>query len=222
MGKNVVKQGLRQQQRTLSERIANLEQGLAQVLFKINQRFSAVEQKIATAAEVVDALVQLGSAEDVQQVITDKRVERARAQSAQEKASLDQGVTDGYIIPGEKIGERSILVGRYLDKEGTVEEPGRSQLVMPGIAPQYREKLLTQAAGYKLAIDNGGTFEVQAVYEVDEAKHRAFQEAKAAEATAAAAKAAAEAGNKDEAKDTAPEQPEAEAAEGDADAPKEQ
>lgn len=202
MSGNVVKQGLRQQQRTLSERITNLEQGLAQVLFKINQRFGGVDQRLATLEEQVEALIELGNREDVQQVINDKRIERARAQSAQEKASLEEGVKDGYIVPAEAIGERTILVGRYVDKDGTVEEPGRAQLVMPGIAPQFREKLLTQAAGFKLETPNGGHFEVQEIYEVDEQAHRAFQEAKAKEAAEAATKAAQEQGAADEEQDT--------------------
>lgn len=203
----VVKQGLRQQQRTLSERITGLEQGVARMLFGVNQQFGQAAQRTQTLEEQVEALVAIAGAEEVQAYITDRRIERARAQAAAEKASLDEGIKDGYVIPAETCGEKSVIVGRYFDDKGTVLEPGRAQLVMPGVQDQFKQQLLGKGTGTRLKLPEGGEYELTEIYEIDEAKAKEVEEAKAkAAAEAAAAQAQAQA-QKDEAADAGKTEP---------------
>jgi hypothetical protein len=201
--KAVIGQGLRQQQRSLSERVGGLEQSIARLLFGINERFQAMDQRVAAIEETVNALRALQGSDDVDEYIKNARIDAARTASARETAALEQAVADGYVSKEETIQERSLIVARYLDKEGVAIEPGRAQLVMPGIQEPFRTNLLGKAVGATLDLPGGGKFEVLEVYAVDEEKAKAFEAAKALKAqedAAATAKATADA---DEAADTA-------------------
>ena len=199
--KKVIGQGVRPQVKSLSERVANLEQGLARILFSLNQRLGNLDQVDLDHGEKIDALVQLQGPEDVQSFINNARIERVRAAAAVEEASLKKGIEEGYITAIEAVGERSLVVGRYLLKDGTVQEPGRAQLVMPGIAPQFRDKLLGQKVGFGLDLPGGSKFELLEIYAVDEEKAKALEDAKQKAAAEAAMKAAQEAAAADEKKD---------------------
>lgn len=202
----IVGQGVRATQRTLTERLTELEKGFAQVLFKINQRFSGLDAGLLEANEAIEALVELASSnEEVQRIITRNRIARARAQAAKEKESLEEGVKEGFLTVSEKVGERTLLVGRYSDKDGKVEEPGRVQLAMPAVAEPFRGKLLGQAAGASLDLPTGGKFELLEAYEVDDVKYREVMLAKQKAAQEAATQAAKAQGDADEAKDAQPE-----------------
>ncbi len=204
---NVIKQGLRQQQRTLSERITALEQGLAQVLYKINQRFGSLDTGLVEANEKIEALIELlSSTDEVQRVVQRKRLEQAQAQVEREKAALAEGVKEGYLVMADKVGERSLITGRYIDASGKVEEPGHTQLAIPGVALQFKEKLLGQSVGTFLDLPTGGKFELVAIFEVDDAKYKEVMEARAKAQADAAQKAAEVQGNADETQDTAADQ----------------
>lgn len=204
MSNGINKPSQRQQVRSISQRVESLEQNMARFLFAVNQQNQQIATDMNNAKEQLEALIELNGVEEVQRIINEKRVEKARVQAAQEKASLDEGIADGYVLTSEKIEEKSLIVGRYVGKDGTVVEPGRAQLVMPGIAPQYREKLLGQTVGFKLTdLPDGGSFEVLEIYNVDEAKANEVIQAKQKAQAEAAAKAAEEVAKADEATDTA-------------------
>lgn len=207
MSNGLNKPGLRAQTRSISQRVETIEQNMARFLYAVNQQGQQQGSKIVELQEKVEALMELAGAEDVMSIINEKRVEKARAQAAEEKASLEQGIADGYILAAETIGEKSLLVGRYVAADGTVTEPGRSQLVMPGILPHFREILLGQSVGFKLVdLPEGAHFEVQEIYNVDEAKANEVMQAKQQAQAEAAAKAAEEAAKADETADTGGEQ----------------
>lgn len=219
----VIKQGIRQVQKGLSERVAGLEQGLGQILFGVNDRFQKQDARLAGLEEKVEALIELNGTEEVGKIIAEKRAERAAAQAEQEKATLDQGVADGYVLKADTVAEKSVIVVQYRDPKGEIIPPGRAQLVMPGVDTKYRDKLLNQAVGFKMDLDGGATCELLEVYSVDEEKAKAVMAAKqkeaqeqAAAATAAATAAAGETAKADEAQAApeapAPEAPPAEAA----------
>jgi hypothetical protein len=179
------------QVKSLSERVTNLEEHLAKLLFGLNQRFQGVDQRLATVEEIADAVMDLQGRNEVERQMDESRVVRARELAAFEKAKLEQGIADGYVVQAEKVGEKSIVIGKYVDTAGNVIEPGRAQLVMPGIAPQFREKLLGQTAGVVLDLPDGGKFVLDAAYDVDEKKALEVQAAKAAAATEQAGETAA-------------------------------
>jgi hypothetical protein len=193
MSNDLNKPSQRTQVRGLTERVTSLEQNVARVLFGVNQRFQGFDQRMSSQEEIVAALVELNGVEEIERIINEKRIERARQQAKSEQDSLNEGIADGYIIPVEKVGKKSIIVVRYFDKDGKIIEPGRAQLVMPGVKPDFQEKLLGQSVGLKLDLDGGGWVELMEIYDVDEVK--------AAEVDAAKQKAAAE-----KAADTQPDQ----------------
>jgi hypothetical protein len=197
------KPSMRQTQRSLSERVAGLEQNLAQILFNLNRTFQQANQRIGTVEELVDALVNLQGSQDVQDYVNAKRIERAEALAAQEKASLEAGVAEGFVIPAETASEKSVIVGRYYGADGTVTPPGRVQLVMPGVQQEFREKLLGKPKGTILDLANSEKYELMEIYEVDEEKFKEVQTAKAAKAAEEAAKTAGETAKKDETADAA-------------------
>ena len=172
------------QVKSLSERVTNIEENFARVLFGLNQRFQGVDQRIGVVEEIADAMMDLHGREEVERQMNENRIVRARAQSEREKATLEQGIAEGYVTLAEKVGEKSIVVGKYLDSVGTVIEPGRAQLVMPRIAPEFREKRLGQAAGTTLDLPDGGKFVLDEAYDIDEKKALEVQAAKASAAAA--------------------------------------
>lgn len=192
------KPSVRQTQRSLSDRVGGLEQNLARVLFGINQRFQASDQRLTTLEDLVEALVNLQGAQDVHAFVNEKRVERAREASAKEQASLEEGISDGFVLKAASVGDKSIIVGKYTDVEGKVIEPGRAQLVIPGVQPQFKELLIGKTPGAILDLPNGEKFELTEIYEVDEEKAREVIKARAEKATAAATAAAGEAAAADE------------------------
>jgi hypothetical protein len=194
MSNGLNKPSTRQQTKSLSERLGALEENFARVLFGINQRFQGIDQRLVTLEELVDGLMEQNGRGEIERIVDAKRLERAHALAAQERATLDQAVVDGYASAVEVAGARSIVIGKYLDAQGVTIEPGRAQLVMPGIAPHFREKLLGQGAGTSIDLPDGGKFVVVEIYEVDEAKAIEVQAKKAA----AAAQAAGEVATADE------------------------
>lgn len=202
--KKVIGQSVRSQQRSLSDRIGTMEQSVAKMLFGINQRFMGSDQQINELIEKVDALVQLQGAEDVSAYIANARIERARAASAQEQASLEEAIKDEIVKPAEAAEERSLIVGRYYHKDGSVQEPGRAQLVMPGVQAEARAKLLGQKAGFVLDLPDGSKFELLEIYSVDEERAVKLREERQKAALDAATAAAQAVAKEDESQDAVP------------------
>ena len=186
------KQSLRNQAKSVSARQDMIEQQMTRFVWAVNQQLQNLSQRLANAEETLVAVVSHIGEEEVQAIVTETRVAKARQGAAEEKATLDEGIRDGYITAAEVIEEKSLIVGVYYDKDGKAIEPGRNQLVMPGIAPNFREKLQGQKVGVKLDLPDGASFEVLEIYSVDEAKAQALLEEKqkAAAAEAAAKEAA--------------------------------
>lgn len=180
---------LRSQTRSITERLTSLERNLFQFVPGVEAKIGDSDRRLADLEEKIEALIELAGASDVEQVINRRRVEQARASAAIEKQRLDDGVKEGYILPTEKVGEKSILVGT-ITKDGEVVEPGRFQMTMVKVKPQFKEKLLNQAAGVVVDIENGGKFELTEIYEVDTAKALEIFKQKQEEAQKAAAEAA--------------------------------
>lgn len=158
-------------QRQLAKKTSNALERLDQVERTVNNIGAATNNNInqlGGITEVLDAVVQTLGAETIQKIMTDNRTAKAEAQSAQEKAALDELVKNGDVKATEKVSERSIVVGREINPDGTVRVPGRAQVAFARIDPAFQKAFLDQAAGFSLDLPNGGKFEVQEVYEVVE------------------------------------------------------
>lgn len=179
----------RAQAKSLSERVSGLEQNFARFLFGINQRLVATDQRLVTNEELIDAVIELQGRDEVMRLVDERRLARAKALAEQEKATLDRGIIDGYVSAAEKVGARSIIVGKYLDSAGNVIEPGRTQLAIPGIEPEFRQLLLGNPVGTTIDLPDG-QFVLQEIYEVDEKKALELQAKSAAAAVAEAGETA--------------------------------
>lgn len=193
MSNNLNKPSQRAQVRSISDRVSMMEQNMTRFVWAVNQELQGIKQRLGLLEETVAALVILAGQDDVNNLVNDRRIEQAREMSDREKASLEEGIADGYVVSALKIDEKSLIVGRYTDAEGKVIEPGRAQLAMPGIAVQFRDQLMGQGVGFKLDMPEGGNFEVLEVYSVDDEKARQVLEEKQKKAAEEAVKAAGEA-----------------------------
>jgi hypothetical protein len=193
MSNGLNKPSIRQQQRSLSERLQALEENTVRLLVGINQRFELDDKRLISLEELVEALANLQGLEEVQEFVDAKRIERARAASAAEKAALDQGIADGYMVVAPVVDEKSLLVLKYTNADGSVIEPGRVQLPAEKVQPQFKDQILGKGVGTIIDLPGGAKCELLEIYGVDEAKHKEVQAAKAAAQAALQATAPVEA-----------------------------
>jgi hypothetical protein len=166
----VIGQGLRQQQKSLNERVSVIEEALSKMMVGVQKRFIELSQSEQDAKDFIEALSRLSGHEEVQAEVKALRLDRLHVQMNTEKDSMDAGVAAGYILPVAGAGPESAIVGRYIEASGEVQEPGRVQMGMPGIQEEFRAKLMGQGPGTVLDLPNGAKFEVQEVYNIDNDK----------------------------------------------------
>jgi len=161
----------------ISERLDQLEQMLQSIVSSVNNGINQLGNQVGGVTEVLDAVVQTLGVETIQKIMGENRVAKAEAQSAAEKAALNELLTKGDVKAVEKITEKSVVVGRETDKDGAVRMPGRAQVAFQRIDPNFQASFLGQGPGFLLDLPNGGKFEVQEVYEVVEKKDEPAPEA---------------------------------------------
>jgi len=159
------KQGVRARERNALERIAALEGDLSGLMTGVQSAITELEKRILGAAEVVDALVRIMGQETVEAAVVAARDERAATQATDAKAGLEKALAAGQVVPSDHVSENSIIVGVENDKDGAAIKPGYIQLSMQGVKPEFKEKMLGQAVGFKFDTVDGNTFTVNAVYE---------------------------------------------------------
>ncbi len=174
-------------QRSINDRLTELENNFVKVVMGLNQRFQAVTQRQDLLEENFTGLLNMeGIADALTTFVAQARIDTLRNQAKFEKESLDAGIADGFVYKTETIAEKSILVGRFILND-VVEEPGRFQAIVPGLGTRFKELLLGKSVGYVMPMDGDRTFTVDEIYEVDEKKYQEVQEAKARQESDAAA-----------------------------------
>jgi hypothetical protein len=166
----VIGKGLRQQQKSLNERVSVIEEALSKMMVGVQKRFIELSQSEQDAKDFIEALSRLSGHEEVQAEVKALRLDRLHVQMNTEKDAMDAGVAAGYILPVAGAGPESAIVGRYIEANGVVQEPGRVQMGMPGIQEEFRAKLMGQGPGTVLDLPNGAKFEVLEVYNIDNDK----------------------------------------------------
>jgi hypothetical protein len=167
------KQGVRARERNALERIAALEGDLSGLMSGVQSAISELEKRILGASEVIDAVVRIVGQDTVEAAVLAARDERAATAAKEAKEGLDKAIAAGQVVAGTMIGENSIIVGVENDKDGAALKPGYIQLSMAGVKPEFKEKMLGQAAGFKFDTVDGNTFTVNAVYEAVPQKNEA-------------------------------------------------
>lgn len=166
-------------QRSINDRLTELENNFVKVVMGLNQRFQTVTQRLDLFEENFTGLLNMeGISEALTTFVAQARIDTLRNQAKFEKESLDAGIADGFVYKTETIAEKSILVGRFVLND-VVEEPGRFQAIVPGLGTRFKELLLGKSVGYVMPMDGDRTFVVDEIYEVNEKKYQEVQEAKA-------------------------------------------
>ena len=159
------KQGVRARERNALERIAALEGDLSGLMSGVQNAITELERRVMTASEVIDAVVRIVGQETVEAAVIAARDERAATAATQAKEGLEKALAAGQLVPGTVIGDASVIVGVECDKDGAAIKPGYIQLSMQGVKPEFKEKMLGQAVGFKFDTVDGNTFTVNGVYE---------------------------------------------------------
>lgn len=163
----------RKQVKSALERIEALEQTVPQIVMGVNQAFNQQGQRQEQLAAIVEAVVELFGAETVDAKIREIADRKVLQNLAKAQEALKEGLEKGEVLKAETINEKSLVVGREIDKDGNPVFPGRVQLTFSAIKPAFQEKLKGQAAGFSVETENGSKFEVLEVYDVVEKKAEA-------------------------------------------------
>lgn len=148
------------------QRLDALEQTMGGIVQGVNNALNQLQQQLAGFSETLGALVQSIGQDEVERLMVENRAERGRQLVESEKAGLAAMLAAGDVVAGEKVTEKSLLVGRELDKDGVVAPPGRAQTAFSRIEPGFQAGLLGQAVGFALDLPTGGKFVVDEIYEV--------------------------------------------------------
>jgi oligoendopeptidase F len=162
------KQGLRQAQRNALQRIEELETNLMNVFGAVQQALNGSDQRVNALAEILDAVVAELGPETINTRVVEGRKARALEQAEKSKAALAEAVEKGQYKAVEVITDKTLIVGKELDKEGKEVFPGYVQLAYSSIKPEFQEKLLGKGVGASFETESG-KFDVTGTYEAVEA-----------------------------------------------------
>jgi hypothetical protein len=158
----------RKQVRSALERIDALEQELPRLGMAVDQALQVNGRRLGELASVLEAVVELLGASTVDAKIKEVADSKTMANMERAKQALEDALAKGELVKSETVTEKSLVVGREIDKNGSPIFPGRVQLTYGGIRPEFQEKLKGQAAGFSVETPRGNKFEVLEVYEVVE------------------------------------------------------
>ena len=150
------------------ERLDQVEKTVTNIVSAVNNSLGQVSGQLGGITEVLDAVVQTLGADTIQKVMTENRTAKAEAQSQAEESALKELLAKGDIAVAAKVSDKSIVVGRETNKDGSVRIPGRAQVAFARIDPNFQAAFLGQEVGFNLELPNGGKFEVLEIYEVVE------------------------------------------------------
>jgi hypothetical protein len=183
----------RQAQKPILKRLLDIEADLTGLVDALNKSLTLVEQRLTTLDEVSNAVVSVLGVELVQAAITASHVKKAKADADAQAKALLMAVDKGLVIKSELLTEKSVIVGRELDKDGNEVPPGRVQMLYGQIKEEFRAALLGKPVGTQIDTPVGGKFEVVDLYEIQEkpvppaeAKAKTEEEEKAAQDAAEA------------------------------------
>lgn len=172
-GPSSKKETTAQQARSASKRLDMLENALARSLVGVERRFGQQNNLLTQLQKILQAVVELVGADEVQAVVDRLAQEEAEAITQQGIKLLEKGLEGGYVTPAEVIDETSLLVGYEVDAAGEPVGTGRQQIPFTDISPDIQAELKGKGVGAVVKTPTGGTFEVKEVYSVDNEKARA-------------------------------------------------
>lgn len=199
--RNVGDNSLRKRAEGLQEKVERLEEMVGQLMLGIQEQSKRTGNTLGYLAETSQAVVEIIGKDQVAALIEEKRLVRAQEVADKDKEGLEKAIAEGWVTSTDKVAADSFLVGKETLANGKLLGVGRQSVAFSSLAPEYQMELLGKTVGAVAKTPVGGTFEIQEIYTLDQAKGQevlARQEREAAEAAQKAAEAAA---SVDEAKD---------------------
>lgn len=148
------------------DRLDQVEKTLPNLISAINNSLGGLSQQLNSQGKVLEAVMQLLGRETVETTMKEIEDRRVTETMEAEKKALEELLAAGNLAKVEKVTEKSIIVGREYQPDGSLRHPGRAQVAFPRVDPQFQPKLKDQAAGFVMELPNGGKFEVVEVFEV--------------------------------------------------------
>lgn len=148
------------------DRLDQIEKVLPELISGINNSFGQLSQQINAQGELLEAIVGLLGKETVESSLKENRERKATELMESEKKALEELKAAGAIAVVEKVTEKSIIVGREYNSDGSLRHPGRAQVAYARVDANFKDKLLGQAAGFVMELPNSGKFEILEVCEV--------------------------------------------------------
>lgn len=148
------------------DRLDRIETLLPELISGINNSFGSMNQQLNAQAEFVEAVVEMLGRVAIEAAIKDNRERKAVELMESEKKGLEELKAAGAIAVVEKVTEKSIIVGREYNADGSVRHPGRAQVPYARVDANFKEKLLGQSVGFVMELPNTGKFEIVEICEV--------------------------------------------------------
>lgn len=152
----------------LTARMEEYEKSMTQLIPSINNALGSINQQLSAQAEVLEGVVESFGRDKVEAAVKASRERRIQQTMESEKKALEDLRASGELVAVPLVTEKSVIVGREYDADGSVRVPGRVQVAYSRVDPQFQTKLLDQPPGTTFELPNGGKFEVLEVYEVVE------------------------------------------------------
>lgn len=185
--------------------IRDLGKYTQQLAEQTNQQISQLNQQVQGFQDVIAAIVRTLGEDTIRETVQAIQKERQDAFEAQQEAVVSQLKEQGILVPAEKVGDDSLVIGTDTFDGGNVRKvrfetkplnDAVAQAADPEAkkgAEQARARFVGLPVGGEVKSDDAKvTFKVVEVYDIDRAKAEEVRTKTAAEA-AAAQKAAAEA-----------------------------
>lgn len=145
--------------------VDDMQKTLPQLAIGMNDAVNRLSGQFNDHNETLDALIGLVGVNAVQAAIQEARLNRMKTAAETTKANITKAVADGKLAKADKIGEKTLIVGRETKADGTEIPPGYAAMSFSQVKKDYKEKFLGQAAGFVFDTEAGGKFEVQELYE---------------------------------------------------------
>ena len=149
------------QHKTVVDRVKDLENAFPEVVSEINKH---LDSRFGPVVQALNAIMDILGRETVAAKIEELRETQARQEMESKKAQLEALIAEGRLAKTDTVGEKSLIVGQEVTKDGKVVPPGRFQLHFGEIAPKFQEQLLGKTSGASFEIPDYGKFEVQEIY----------------------------------------------------------
>ena len=154
------------QARNAIERMDAIEQLIPKLIEATNRSLGQLNDQLAGAVEIVDAVVQILGEEAVSRAVSETRLVRAKETAKNQEAAIAKGVEAGQLKKTETVTPTSYIVFKEYDKEGTELAVSRFQSSLKNLQPKVREELAGKTVGYKVKVEGEHSFEVMEIYEV--------------------------------------------------------